>query len=104
MLRAIRDNLADSLTTLDKLLEKNTVASIHFYFGSLTAMRKKLSPQLIACYEKWHESGDLNAIAQHIKTSSQHWERLGKACLQLFSEQNKDAADSIEKLVEKNIL
>jgi hypothetical protein len=104
MLRAIRDNLADSLTTLDKLLEKNTVASIHFYFGSLTAMRKKLSPQLITSYEQWHESGDLEAIAQHIKTSSQHWERLGKACLQLFVEQGEDAANSIEKLVEKNIL
>ncbi len=104
MLRAIRDNLADSLTTLDKLLEQDSAASIHFYFGSLTAMRKKLSPQLKASYEKWHESGDLNAIAQHIKTSRQHWEQLGKACLQLFSEQGEEVADRIEKLVEKNLL
>ena len=104
MLRAIRDNLADSLTTLDTLLEKNTPASIHFYFGSLTAMRKKLSPQLMASYENWHENGDLEAIAQLIKTSRQHWGQLGKACLQLFSEQGEDAAESIEKLVEKNIL
>jgi hypothetical protein len=104
MLRAIRDNLADSLTTLDKLLEKNTPASFHFYFGSLTAMRKKLSPQLMASYEKWHKSGDISAIKQTIEASRKHWEKLGKACLQLFNEQGEDAADSIEKLVERNLL
>ncbi|MCK5813229.1 MAG: hypothetical protein KAH03_03180 [Cocleimonas sp.] len=104
MLRAIRDNLADSLTTLNKLLETDSPASIHFYFGSLTAMRKKLSPQLRASYESWYQSGNPSAIAEHIEVSRQHWERIGKACLQLFSEQGKEATGDIEKLVEKNIL
>ncbi len=104
MLCAIRDNLADALTTLDKLLERNSPASIHFYFGSMTAMRKKLSPQLKEAYEVWDQSGDLSPIAEYIKISRQHWERVAKACLQLFSEQEDRAANDIEQLVEKNLL
>jgi hypothetical protein len=104
MLRAIRDNLADSLTTLDKLLTTNSAASIHFYFGSLTPMRKKLSSQLIASYEIWHNSGDLTPMVQHIEISRSHWQQLGKACLQLFSEQGEATAENIETLVENNLL
>ncbi len=104
MLRAIRDNLADSLTTLNKLLETHSPASIHFYFGSMTAMRKKLSSQLIMAYENWYQNGDLTPIAEYIHISRQHWEHLGKQCLQLFKEQGKTAINDIESLVEKNLL
>ena len=78
--------------------------SIHFYFGSMTAMRKKLSPQLKEAYEVWHQSGDLSPIAEYIKVSRQHWESVAKECLQLFSEQGDMAANDIEQLVEQNLL
>lgn len=104
MLRAIRDNLADALTTLDTLLEKNISASIHFYFGSLTAMRKKLSPQLIETYEIWYQNGDIEPMVKHIGVARQHWEKVGKACLQLFEQQGKKSADAIETLVEQQYL
>lgn len=104
MLRAIRDHLADSLTTLEKLLETNNPASIHFYFGSLTAMRKKIAPQLMQAYETWYLTGDLEVIADQIKPSRQHWQQLAEASLQHFAEKGAEATSDIEKMVEQNIL
>jgi len=104
MLRAIRDHLADSLTTLNTLLERNNAASMHFYFGNLTAMRKKLAPQLMKSYESWYKNGDTKLIEEYIAISCQHWEYLAKECLQLFNEQGEPAIDNIEILVEQNLL
>ena len=104
MLRAIRDHLADSLTTLGKLVTIANPASLHFYFGSLTAMRKKLAPQLMSAYEVWHQTGDLSLLSQQIEPSCQHWQQLGQSCMAIFEEKGEDAADDIETLVEQNIL
>ena len=46
MARAVRDNIADMLSTLPKLLHKNETAQIHFYFANLSAMRKMIFPSL----------------------------------------------------------
>ncbi|HIO91578.1 MAG TPA: hypothetical protein EYG68_01890 [Leucothrix mucor] len=104
MLRAIRDHLADALTTLAQVVAKNNPASIHFYFGSLTAMRKKLAPQLMLAYEAWYESNDLQHITDIIEPSRQHWEQLAQQSLDKFAEKGVDAADDIERLVEQNYL
>jgi len=50
MLRAIRDHLADSLTTLPALLLSNSAPSWNFYFGNLNNMRKDLFPSIIKGY------------------------------------------------------
>ena len=104
MLRAIRDHLADALTTLEQVVVKNNPASIHFYFGSMMAMRKKIAPRLIASYEKWYKTGDLKHIVDIIEPSHQHWEKLAKQCLQIFADNGADAASDIESLVEQNYL
>jgi len=104
MLRAIRDHLADALTTLEQVVAKNNPASIHFYFGSMTAMRKKIAPQLMEAYEAWYASGDLKHIADIIEPSRQHWEQLAQQCLQIFIEKGAEATDDIENLVEKSFL
>ena len=104
MLRAIRDHLADALTTLEQMVAKNNPASIHFYFGGMTVMRKKIAPKLIASYEAWHESGDLKNITDIIEPSRKHWEQLANQCLQIFADKGVDATDDIESLVEENYL
>ncbi|MCW8922416.1 MAG: hypothetical protein OQK69_02130, partial [Gammaproteobacteria bacterium] len=42
MARAVRDHLADALSTLPTLIEQNNQASIHFYFANLTNIRKHI--------------------------------------------------------------
>lgn len=104
MLRAVRDHYADALTSLPKLIQDKHPASIHFYFGNLSAMRKKLAPKLLASYETWRENGDLSALVDLIPESLEHWKKLAEKSLQLYTDQGKQAVADIESLLEQNIL
>jgi len=72
MLRAIRDHLADTLQTLPLLLKNNNPASLHFYFGNMAAMRKKLSPALYEAYEHWHKTADLAQLQSLVEVHKKH--------------------------------
>lgn len=102
MLRALRDHLADSITTLPALLGDNQAASIHFYFGNMTAMRKHLAPALMAAYDKWHETGQLDSLEKVAMRSQQHWQHLAEEVKTLYS----DSADAqaLEKLITSTML
>ena len=99
MLRAVRDLLADCLHTLPTLLARGHDASIHFYFGNLAAMRKKLAPQLVAAYQHWHETGDTAKLAAYAERGSEHWAQVGKEALALFQAQGVEALQAIEELI-----
>ncbi len=75
-LRAIRDTLADVLSTLPHLIEESNAAKIHFYFGLLSPMRKVMFPSLVNDYDRWNTTGD-------IKSLQESTERLVPFCLEL---------------------
>ncbi len=106
MLRAIRDHLADSMTTLPKLLESEgdgkSTASLHFYFGNMTAMRKHLAPQLIDAYQHWNESGKSDQLQQIVDRSKSHWLGLSKQLIEKYLA-GQDAT-AIENTVNDNKL
>lgn len=110
MLRAVRDHLADALYTLPRLLQKmqqspaSSDASMHFYFGNLTAMRKKLAPALFEAYEQWHQSGELMAFHQLLPSLQAHWQKLAEMSMALFAEKGESAAIEIEVLVDSHLL
>lgn len=97
MLRALRDHLADSITTLPALLRDNQAASIHFYFGNMTAMRKLLAPSLMDAYDNWYETGQLDSLEKTVFRSRQHWQQLAEDVKTLYT----DLADSqtVETLI-----
>ena len=100
MLRAVRDLLADCLHTLPELLARGNAASLHFYFGNLSAMRKKLAPQLVEAYQHWHETGDVGKIAAYTAWGCEHWAQVGKAALALFQEKGQAALAEIEGMIQ----
>ena len=102
MLRAIRDHYADAISTLPKLIKQNNPASIHFYFGNMTAMRKELAPTLIEAYEIWHKTGDLSQLEQLIPSSLKHWKKLANKMLGLYIDQEKELETAIESLLEES--
>lgn len=104
MLRAIRDHLADSLTTLPHLLTKNSTASWHFYFGNLNNMRKDLCPSLIKGYEEWYKTGSLSKMSEVIYEGKQHWLNLCIHVLQIHQSNIKNQQVEIQKLIENNRL
>lgn len=79
--RAVRDNLADCLTTLPALLERDARASLHFWFAQLEGMRREIFPALARAYAAWRESGRAAALLETIGAGAAHWERVARALL-----------------------
>ena len=102
MIRAVRDHLADSLTTLPGLVEKGKDASLHFYFANLTSMRKHLFPALIQAYESWVMQGRREAIEELLPTSNTHWDSLANQMLDIYRKDPNDFANRLQTLVENN--
>lgn len=104
MLRAVRDHLADSLTTLPVLLEINSAPSWHFYFGNLSNMRKDLYPELIKGYDEWYQSGSLSKMSELIEQGNEHWTQLCQQILNINETDFKSQQTEIQKIIENNRL
>jgi hypothetical protein len=83
LLRAVRDNLADCLSTLPALLEREARASIHFYFSQFDGLRRELFPALVAAYRDWRESGAASALRQAVERGAAHWASVARELLAL---------------------
>ncbi|MBI1425178.1 MAG: hypothetical protein GC149_17150 [Gammaproteobacteria bacterium] len=102
MLRAIRDHYADTLSTLPALLEQENAASIHFYFGNLTNMRKDLFPSLMMAYQHWHEQGDLNALRKLARAGKDHWESVCRGVLEIAQTSPENLHARLTDFIESN--
>jgi hypothetical protein len=76
--RAVRDNLADCLSTLPALLERDAQASLHFWFSHLDGMRREIFPALAAAYPAWRDSGSSAALEETVRAGATHWEQVAR--------------------------
>jgi hypothetical protein len=105
MARAVRDHLADCLVTLPALAREEHAASLHFYLGNLTNMRKQLFPGLEGAYGAWLEGGDTHPLADLAQQGVAHWEGLAREMIRLHAElDGPRAAGPIRELVEASLL
>lgn len=102
MLRATKDLLADSISTLPALVESNNVASIHFYAANMTAMRKELCPSFMTNYQQWTTNKDFGVLQQWLQTSAKHWQYVLEQVLALHNRQQTQT--DIEKFIQANRL
>jgi hypothetical protein len=102
MIRAVRDHLADSLTTLPGLVSNAKDASLHFYFANLPNMHKHLFPTLIEAYESWVMRGRREVIEALVPASKNHWEALANQVLDIYRNNPDDYAVRLQALVENN--
>ncbi len=100
MARAVRDNLADSLSTLPYLIDQQNPASLHFFFANLTYMRKELFPSAIQAYQQWSESGDLSALTDLTQRSVHHWQQTVQSVLEISERSEQNPATEIVNLIE----
>jgi len=82
MARAVRDHLADCMVTLPALAEKAEAASIHFYLGNLTHLRRELFPGLETAYREWLVSDSRVPLQQIAARGQGHWEGVARDLLQ----------------------
>ncbi|MCG6971381.1 MAG: hypothetical protein LJE85_16565 [Gammaproteobacteria bacterium] len=104
-IRAVRDHLADCLSTLPALLETENIPSLHFYFANFTAMRKELFPAAVQAYQHWVKTGELTQL-DDIATSGQHyWSDVAKQLMATWRTTAGGARDTaphqaLEKLIQ----
>ena len=79
--RAVRDNLADSLSTLPALIERGAAPSLHFYFANFDGVRRSLFPRLWSAYAGWRKSGDAEALRLACVEGQGHWQEAARHLL-----------------------
>lgn len=100
MVRAVRDILADCLSTLPGLLTAGNAASLHFYFANFGGMRKHLFPEAVAAYQAWVSSQDPEVLHKLARDGQRHWLKTARALLDLYKDKGVNAASAIENLLE----
>ncbi len=104
MVRAVRDNLADALSTFPALLRDNQPASLHFYMANMSNMRKQLFPSLVSAYSQWQDSGDTRDLQQLTESASRHWLSLANTILELFRSHGDNCQEKLVATIESNKL
>jgi hypothetical protein len=104
MVRAVRDHLADALSTLPGLLSDINTASLHFYVANMANMRKDLFPKLVAAYEIWAVTGNSSALEQLTDEAAAHWQVLAEKMLATYREQGPECQPALISLVEAHTL
>lgn len=104
MVRAVRDHLADALSTLPGLLSDMRGASLHFYVANMANMRKDLFPRLMTAYETWTVTGNTRELEQLTGEATAHWQRLAEEMLEIYREQGPGCQPALISLIEANTL
>jgi hypothetical protein len=86
--RAVRDLLADCLSTLPALLERANTPALHFYFASFDAPRRQLFPQALEAYDHFLRHGTLERLWRIVREGKERWLAAARAIL---------AADTAER-------
>jgi hypothetical protein len=71
--RAVRDLLADCLSTLPALLERGNLPALHFYFATFDAPRRELFPQALDAYERYLREGSLLPLRRAVEEGRERW-------------------------------
>lgn len=95
--RAVRDNLADCLSTLPALLERDDRCALHFYFANFEGMRSALFPSLVVAYRAWRDSDCTGAFDSVIRNGRIHWHEISLRLLQI----HRQAPDHAERTIER---
>lgn len=101
MARAVRDLIADTLSTLPELLEQEEPASLHFYFANYTGMRRHLFPSLHNAYLNWSQGGSKQALHETVKRGCDRWRKAAQSVLAAYQQTPNDI-DSLEKILENS--
>ncbi len=102
--RAVKDLLADCLSTLPGLIENYNPASLHFYAANLVAIRKELFPSFHTAYQAWLDSDDIQPLKTLVAKGTRHWSKLAKEILSLYQHDENLDLDKLEKLLENSVL
>ena len=98
-LRAIKDHIADTISTLPGLLETDNIPALHFYFANLTGMRREIFPEAIQAYRKWHDTSNPKILENLCLQGSNKFLDIATRVKQAYQKDQMLAQDHIESIV-----
>jgi hypothetical protein len=93
--RAVRDLLADCLSTLPALLERDNQPALHFYFATFDAPRRELFPQALEAYEHLLRSGTPDRLWRAVREGKERWLECARGLLALNPAAREAALESL---------
>ncbi len=93
--RAVRDLLADCLSTLPRLLERANLPALHFYFATFDAPRRQLFPQALEAYEHFLHDGALDPLWQVVHEGKERWLATARGLLALDPAARETAMEAL---------
>ncbi len=99
--RAVRDNLADCLSTLPRLIEREAAGPIHFHFANFEGMRSKLFPLLARAYQRWRETADFDPLREAAAVGRAHWREAALSLLHVHQADPATAEETIAAWIEE---
>jgi hypothetical protein len=95
--RAVRDHLADCLSTLPALLEAGSEGALHFYFANFSGMRRAIFPEAVSAYHRWVENGDLRALRELPARGADRWHETATGMLSEFRDRGDKTRAGFER-------
>ncbi len=93
--RAVRDLLADCLSTLPALIERANLPALHFHFATFDAPRRQLFPEAVAAYGHFLRCGALDRLSQAVREGTQRWLATAREWLALDPAERADAMSAL---------
>jgi hypothetical protein len=81
--RAVRDLLADCLSTLPELLRRANLPALHFYFATFDGPRRQLFPQALEAYEHFLRAGAPDRLWRVVGEGKERWLAAARGLLAL---------------------
>lgn len=98
-LRAIKDHIADSISTLPGIIEEENIPALHFYFANFTGMRKEIFPEAITAYNEWVNTRNLNVIEKLSIMGEEKWLDIASRIKQTYLENQTVNNEHVELIL-----
>lgn len=100
MARAVRDLLADCLSTLPGLIARRDDPALHFYFANFSGLRRHLYPEALAAYQQWLGDGRIQALERLAAEGRVRWLDTATQLVELHQRHGEAAGPLIDALFE----
>ncbi|HEY5602465.1 MAG TPA: hypothetical protein VIM41_05105 [Gammaproteobacteria bacterium] len=98
-LRAVKDHLADTISTLPGLLEAENLPAIHFYFANFTGMRKEIFPEALTAYNKWVSNHNPTVLEKLCSSGKNKWLEIAGNIKQTYLRDQSVVAEHFEPIL-----
>ena len=98
-LRAIKDHLADMISTLPGLMKTENIPALHFYFANLTGMRREIFPEALNAYNEWVSTNNLNVLEKLCIMGKNKWLNVANEIKQTYLRDNAVVNEHLEAIV-----